>query len=154
MEDVSCTCGGSWPDFPPQVCEEDNYHVSWAVKLVHRIYNLLRTAAEKFRFIQQLESMFSMVTMEMLEFSVTGGVTFDWEARLTFHDAFCLFFPWIIIDVLFVSASRKCVIKLSHGIHRVLPGNNVADRETLQSLHFFLNSTARFHAKLLQMFVR
>ncbi|TWW80625.1 F-box only protein 47 [Takifugu flavidus] len=86
------------------VCEEDNYHVSWAVKLVHRIYNLLRTAAEKFRFIQQLESMFSMVTMEMLEFSVTG--------------------------------------------------NNVGDRETLQSLHFFLNSTARFHAKLLQMFVR
>lgn len=73
---------------------------------------------------------------------------------LTFHDAFCLFFPWMIIDIRFLSASRKCVIKLSHRIHRVLPGNNVGDRGTLQSLHFFLNSTARFHAKLLQMFVR
>lgn len=111
MQGVSFTRGWSWPDFPPQVCEEDNYHVSWAVKMVHRIYNLLRTAAEKIRFIQQLESMFSTVTMEMLEFSVTGGATLDWESRLTFHDAFCLFSPWMIIDIRLLSTSRKCVMK-------------------------------------------
>lgn len=66
-------CGWSWLAFPPQVCEKERYHMSWVVKLVHQIYSLLSTTAEKFRFIQQMESMFSLVTMEMLQYSVTGG---------------------------------------------------------------------------------
>lgn len=74
-------CGWSWRAFPPQVCEKEDYHVSWAVNLVQRIYNLLGTAGEKFRFIQNLESMFSLITMEMLEFSVTGGVSHFTESH-------------------------------------------------------------------------
>lgn len=70
-------CAGEADELsPPQVCEKEHYQVSWVVKLVHQIYSLLSTAAEKFRFIQQLESTFSLVTMEMLQFSGTGGATF------------------------------------------------------------------------------
>lgn len=51
--------------------------MSWVVKLMHQIYSIFSTAAEKFRFIQQLESMFTQVTIEMLEFSVAGGAAFS-----------------------------------------------------------------------------
>lgn len=47
--------------------------MSWAVKLVHQICKVFSTAPEKFRFIQQLENMFSEVTREVFEFSVAGG---------------------------------------------------------------------------------
>lgn len=67
----------------PQMCEKEHYHMSFVVELVHQIYSLLSTAAEKLRFIQQLETMFSLVTLEMLQVSSRGGFTFYGQA--TFH---------------------------------------------------------------------
>lgn len=55
-----------------QVCEKDGYHMSWAVKLVQELCNVFGTAVEKYRFIQQLEEMFSEVIREVFEFSVAG----------------------------------------------------------------------------------
>lgn len=66
----------------PQVCEKERYHMSFVVELVHQIYSLLSTAAEKLRFIQQLETMFSLVTLEMLQVSARGGFTFYRQAGL------------------------------------------------------------------------
>lgn len=48
--------------------------MSWAVKLVLEICKVFSTAPEKFCFIQQLENMFSEITREFFEFSVTGEV--------------------------------------------------------------------------------
>ncbi|XP_035532818.1 F-box only protein 47-like [Morone saxatilis] len=56
------------------VCEKDGYHMSWAVKLVQQICKVFSSPPERFRFIQQLENMFSEVTREIFEFSVTGEV--------------------------------------------------------------------------------
>uniref|UniRef100_A0A3Q3NPD3 F-box protein 47 n=1 Tax=Labrus bergylta TaxID=56723 RepID=A0A3Q3NPD3_9LABR len=56
------------------VCEKDGYHMSWVVKLVQQIFKVLGTPPEKFCLIQQLENMFSQVTREFFEFSVTGEV--------------------------------------------------------------------------------
>lgn len=58
----------------PQVCEKDGYHMTWAVKMVQQICKVFSTAPERFCFIQQLESMFSEVTREVFELSVTGEV--------------------------------------------------------------------------------
>lgn len=55
--------------------------MSWAVKLVHQICKVFSTAPEKFRFIQQLENMFSEVTREVFEFSVAGG-----QQKIVAHD--------------------------------------------------------------------
>ncbi|CAF92319.1 unnamed protein product, partial [Tetraodon nigroviridis] len=49
---------------------QNEHQISWVVKMVHQIYSLLRTAAEKLRFIQHLENMFTLVTMDMMQFSV------------------------------------------------------------------------------------
>lgn len=46
--------------------------MSWAVKLVQELCNVFGTAVEKYRFIQQLEEMFSEVIREVFEFSVAG----------------------------------------------------------------------------------
>lgn len=54
--------------------------MSLVVELVHQIYSVLSTAAEKLRFIQQLETMFSLVTLEMLQVSARGGFTFCRQA--------------------------------------------------------------------------
>lgn len=64
------------------MCEKDGYDMSWAVKLVHQICKVFSTAPEKFRFIQQLENMFSEVTREVFEFSVAGGAAFR---KFEFH---------------------------------------------------------------------
>ncbi|XP_026232729.1 F-box only protein 47 [Anabas testudineus] len=61
------------------VCEKDGYHMSWAVKLVLEICKVFSTAPEKFCFIQQLENMFSEITREFFEFSVTGNHVEDRE---------------------------------------------------------------------------
>uniref|UniRef100_A0A3Q4AS70 F-box domain-containing protein n=1 Tax=Mola mola TaxID=94237 RepID=A0A3Q4AS70_MOLML len=58
-----------------QVCEKDGYHMSWAVKLVQELCNVFGTAVEKYRFIQQLEEMFSEVIREVFEFSVADRET-------------------------------------------------------------------------------
>nr|XP_046260336.1 F-box only protein 47-like [Scatophagus argus] len=55
------------------VCEKDGYHMTWAVKLVQQICKSFSTAPEKFRFVQQLENMFSEVIREIFEFSVAGN---------------------------------------------------------------------------------
>ncbi|XP_029315346.1 F-box only protein 47-like [Cottoperca gobio] len=61
------------------VCEKDGYHMSWAVKMVQRLCKVFSTAPERFCFIQQLENMFSEVTREFFEFSVTGNHLEDRE---------------------------------------------------------------------------
>ncbi|XP_068590587.1 F-box only protein 47-like isoform X2 [Cebidichthys violaceus] len=53
------------------VCEKDGYHMTWAVKMVQQICTVFGTAPERFCFIQQLENMFSEVTREFFELSVT-----------------------------------------------------------------------------------
>ncbi|XP_074551458.1 F-box only protein 47-like [Halichoeres trimaculatus] len=55
------------------VCEKDGYHMSWVVQLVLQILKVFSTPQEKFRFIQQLEDMFSVVMREFYEFSVAGN---------------------------------------------------------------------------------
>eukprot|EP00064_Thunnus_orientalis_P004292 superscaffoldBa00000387_g4303 len=65
------------------VCEKDGYHMSWAVKLVQQICKVFGTAPEKFCFIQHLENMFSEVTREIFEFSVTGNHLEDRETFQT-----------------------------------------------------------------------
>lgn len=62
----------------PQVCEKDGYHMSWAVKLVQQICKVFSTVTERFLFIQHLENMFSEVTREIFEFSITGGFNIFW----------------------------------------------------------------------------
>ncbi|XP_020496757.3 F-box only protein 47 [Labrus bergylta] len=65
------------------VCEKDGYHMSWVVKLVQQIFKVLGTPPEKFCLIQQLENMFSQVTREFFEFSVTGNHLDDRETFQT-----------------------------------------------------------------------
>ncbi|XP_041807408.1 F-box only protein 47-like [Chelmon rostratus] len=65
------------------VCEKDGYHMSWAVKLVQQISMVFSTAPEKFRFIQQLENMFSEVTRDIFELSLEGNHFEDREAFQT-----------------------------------------------------------------------
>uniref|UniRef100_A0A673AYW1 FBXO47 ARM repeats region domain-containing protein n=1 Tax=Sphaeramia orbicularis TaxID=375764 RepID=A0A673AYW1_9TELE len=48
------------------VCEKDGYHMNWAVRLVHQIYQVFTTAVEKLYFIQSLEGMFSKITRESI----------------------------------------------------------------------------------------
>ncbi|XP_045909062.1 F-box only protein 47-like [Micropterus dolomieu] len=64
------------------VCEKDGYHMSWAVKLVQQICKVFSTAAERFFFIQQLESTFSEVTRQFFEFSIAEN---HFEDRETFQ---------------------------------------------------------------------
>ncbi|KAK5861315.1 hypothetical protein PBY51_022722 [Eleginops maclovinus] len=61
------------------VCEKDGYHMSWAVKMVQNLCKVFSTPPERFCFIQQLENMFSDVTREFFEFSVTGNRPEDRE---------------------------------------------------------------------------
>ncbi|XP_028993452.1 F-box only protein 47-like [Betta splendens] len=56
------------------VCEKDGYHMSWVVKLVQEISKAFNTGPEKFFFIQQVEKMFSDITREFFEFSLTGNL--------------------------------------------------------------------------------
>ncbi|XP_071386507.1 F-box only protein 47-like [Centroberyx affinis] len=49
------------------VCEKDGYRMNWAVKIVQQVCQVFNTTAEKFSFIQNLENMFSEVTMELYE---------------------------------------------------------------------------------------
>ncbi|XP_034417084.1 F-box only protein 47-like [Cyclopterus lumpus] len=65
------------------VCEKDGYHMTWAVKMVQQICKVFSTAPERFGFIQQLENMFSEVTREFFEFSVTGNHLEDRETFQT-----------------------------------------------------------------------
>ncbi|XP_037344679.2 F-box only protein 47-like [Pungitius pungitius] len=65
------------------VCEKDGYHMTWAVKMVQQICKVFSTAPERFCFIQQLESMFSEVTREVFELSVTGNPLQDRETFQT-----------------------------------------------------------------------
>ncbi|XP_074515793.1 F-box only protein 47-like [Sebastes fasciatus] len=65
------------------VCEKDGYHMTWAVKMVQQICKVFSTAPERFCFIQHLESMFSVVTREFFEFSVTGNHLEDRETFQT-----------------------------------------------------------------------
>ena len=46
--------------------------MSWVVKLVQQICKVFGTSSERLGFIQHLESMFSEVTREFFEFSLTG----------------------------------------------------------------------------------
>ncbi|XP_029980387.1 F-box only protein 47-like [Sphaeramia orbicularis] len=85
------------------VCEKDGYHMNWAVRLVHQIYQVFTTAVEKLYFIQSLEGMFSKITREFFELPVTG---------------------------------------------------EIQERETFQMLCVLLDSSARFHAKFLHMFLK
>ncbi|XP_054471869.1 F-box only protein 47-like [Anoplopoma fimbria] len=65
------------------VCEKDGYHMTWAVKMVQQICKVFSTAPERFCFIQQLENMFSEVTREFFEYSVTGNHLEDRETFQT-----------------------------------------------------------------------
>lgn len=129
---------------------QNEHQISWVVKMVHQIYSLLRTAAEKLRFIQHLENMFTLVTMDMMQFSVIGGSTFNVPCNSA-----CL--PLLIINNSFLSVSAFAMSfppHRSHSIHHVCLENHFGARRFLRSLQFFLNLTAHFHTQLLQMLLQ
>ncbi|KAK0140278.1 F-box only protein 47 [Merluccius polli] len=61
------------------VCEKDGYCMSWVVRLVQQVCKVFTTAADKWSFIQSLESAFSEVTVEMYEVSLAGNPQEDLE---------------------------------------------------------------------------
>ncbi|KAM8857353.1 F-box only protein 47-like [Synchiropus picturatus] len=55
------------------VCEKECYHMNWAAKLVHQICKVITPVSLRFKFIEQLELMFSAVTKELFESAILGN---------------------------------------------------------------------------------
>ncbi|XP_060786497.1 F-box only protein 47-like [Neoarius graeffei] len=54
------------------VSEKDGYCMNWVVKMIQQVYQVFSVALEKRTFIERMESMFSEVTMELVELVMAG----------------------------------------------------------------------------------